>query len=102
MFSYFAFGAAILVIVFTVAFFYNYTGMAAAKLRAAIELISIWNPNWLMNLQYSPKSRIGEFLNVIIEFSHNPIFFLTYCKNQSIILFACISMAYFCAQIIGI
>lgn len=77
VFSYFAFGAAILVIVFTVAFFYNYTGMAAAKLRAAIELISIWNPNWLMNLQYSPKSRIGEFLNVIIEFSHNPIFFLT-------------------------
>lgn len=77
VFSYFAFGVVILVIVFIVSYFYNYTGMAAAKLRAAIELISIWNPNWLINLQYSPKCRIGEFLNIFIEFSHNPIFFLT-------------------------
>lgn len=67
----------IVAVVLAVAQFYNSTGMSGAKLRAAIELISFWHVNWFQSLQYSPRCRVAEFINLFIEYGKKPWLIIT-------------------------
>lgn len=44
------------------------------KLNSAKAILEIWDPGWIENMPSSPKHRIDEFLNIIIEMKEHPIF----------------------------
>ena len=46
------------------------------KYKQIISLISIWNPDWYDNMLPSPKVRITELFNIILELIKNPIYLL--------------------------
>ena len=48
-----------------------------SKYNQALSLISIFSNNWFSNLPSSPKTRIVEIINVIIEFLNKPWLFIT-------------------------
>ncbi len=75
--SYTIFSVTLVGIVLLTTLFYEASGIGGAKLRAAVEFISVWEPDWLQKMQYSPKARIAELLNVCIEFFHKPWLIIT-------------------------
>lgn len=44
------------------------------KLNSAKAIMEIWKPGWLENMPNSPKHRIDEFLNILIELKEHPLF----------------------------
>ena len=47
------------------------------KYKQVLSLISIWYEGWYDNLLPSPKVRITEFCNILIEYANKPWFFIT-------------------------
>ncbi|ETI69195.1 hypothetical protein [Neobacillus vireti] len=46
------------------------------KLDQAIKMLNLFDPNWFNNMPSSPKIRISEFINIIIEYAEKPWYLL--------------------------
>lgn len=48
-----------------------------SKLDQVLSMISFWQPTWLDNMDLSPKTRLGEFVNIFMEYRQKPWYVLT-------------------------
>jgi hypothetical protein len=60
-------------------FFYQFDSILRSdllliKYRQAISVINIFNENWYQNMSDSPKFRLEEFINILIEYTKKPWF----------------------------
>lgn len=55
---------------------YNFV-LFSSKLNQVKSLISFWNPDWIQNMDLSPKTRLGEFVNIFIEYGKKPYYIFT-------------------------
>lgn len=47
-----------------------------SKLNQVLSLVRFWEPNWLLNMPLSPRTRIVEFLSIVYEYCEKPWYFL--------------------------
>lgn len=58
----------------------NASQLSLNKLYSAKAVLEIWKPDWFENMPNSPKHRIDEFVNIVVEFREHPLF-LTFGKG---------------------
>lgn len=51
--------------------------LLGSKLSQTLSMVQFWRPNWLKNMDLSPRLRFAEFANVFIEYSKKPWFIIT-------------------------
>lgn len=52
-------------------------GILSIKLSQTVGLLKFWDKDWLTHMGMSPRIRIEEMYNVIMEYMHKPVYFLT-------------------------
>jgi len=50
--------------------------MFRSKLNETISILKFWEPNWIYNMPLSPRTRIAEFTNIILEYLNKPWFLM--------------------------
>lgn len=53
---------------------YNKDGLIERKITELESVLAITRPNYYQQIEESPKARIDEFLNVLIDYNQNPLY----------------------------
>ena len=69
--------AAVVAWSYIVEYLTEHNSLFGYKYKQILSLLSIWNSGWYDNLLPSPKVRITEFINIVLEYVHKPWFVIT-------------------------
>jgi hypothetical protein len=47
-----------------------------SKLGETLSILKFWEPNWILSMPLSPRTRIVEFINILYEYLNKPIYLL--------------------------